>query len=469
MRVAFYTLGCKLNQSETESISVAFSESGWSVVPLSQEADLFIINTCTVTSKSEQKARRIIRKISGENSGAVMIITGCYAQMSPGEINSLSPDVFILPMDRKEELLDLPGRLALVSREISRHELTGEVSRILGTEVEISAPEDSRKASRFRFLPQSTKEHVRGFVKIQDGCNNRCAYCRVPLARGNSVSLESNEVIRRIQSLESRGVREAVLTGVNISQYRDGGLNFTALLSRILTQTSRIRIRLSSLEPETIDENLGPVLENARLCPHFHLPVQSGSGRILNRMRRKYAPEVVEEAVRILRRAKKDPFIAADLIVGFPGEGEKDFLDTLNLFQNLDFSFGHIFPFSPRSGTEAYNLTPKIPERTSRERANLLHQQSFLQHNRYVRRFVNRDLNFLAECLEKGSSGDGGWGEASGKSPLWLGTTENYLKPLVRGAPESSCPGEIWQVRLEEINPACPQEIFALFLKKQEL
>jgi len=486
VRVAFYTLGCKLNQSETESISAAFSESGWSVVPLSEGADLFIINTCTVTSKSEQKARRIIRKISGENSRAVMIITGCYAQMNPEELKSLGSDVFVLPLDRKEELLDLPGRLALCSREICPQELSLEVGRILGTEVEIPeveipeaeipeaeipTPEDSRKASRFRFLPQSTSEHVRGFVKIQDGCNNRCAYCRVPLARGNSVSLQSKEVIQRIQSLESRGVREAVLTGVNISQYRDGGLNFTDLLSRILSETSQIRIRLSSLEPETIDENLGSVLEHSRLCPHFHIPVQSGSSKILNRMRRKYTPRVVEEGIGILRQAKKDPFIAADIIVGFPGEGEEDFLDTLNLFENLDFSFGHIFPFSPRPGTEAYNLTPKIPERISRERADLLQQKSLLQHNRYIQRFVNRELSFLVESLKKVSPGDGGWGgwvEGSEKSPLWLGTTENYLKPVVRGAPESGCLGEVWQVRLEEFDPAFPQKVSALFLRKQE-
>jgi threonylcarbamoyladenosine tRNA methylthiotransferase MtaB len=278
--------------------------------------------------------------------------------------------------------------------------------------------------------------HTRAFLKIQDGCDCRCAYCRVPLARGRSVSLGLEEVLRRAAELEAAGRREIVLTGVNVSSWRSGGGDLSMVLAGLLETTRRVRFRLSSIEPEAITEGLVDALRDPRICPHFHVPVQSGSDDVLRRMRRRCLSEKVTDGVRRLRAARQDPFIAADILVGFPGESSQDHSRTLSMIRALEFAAVHVFPFSPRPGTEAASMKPAVPERVRRERAREAAAVSAELAARYVQRWVGRDVAVLLEGRE-GRPG--------------RGVSENYLKVDVRGIPEGEAhPGRIARARIIE-------------------
>lgn len=429
MRVAFYTLGCKLNQTETESIASSFRESAFEVVDTADEASLYIVNTCTVTTMGEQKARRMVRKILRERPDAVIIVTGCYAQLEPDEVASLGERVVTVPLDRNDVLLDLPrllGSSPLDETPAGSFEGLSFGTRFAGTvraALEVrEAGRPSIEGGRFRFLPSSSRTRIRPVLKIQDGCNNRCAYCRVPLARGGSVSLEADEVVRRAVMLEERGHHEIVLTGVNLTSYRSGAAGLSELLELMLERTSRVRFRLSSLEPDAIDIRLARIVSHERICPHFHLPIQSGADPVLRAMRRKYDVSRVREAVAMLRDAKPDPYLAADLIVGFPGETEADFNATRELVRELDLSYLHIFPFSPRPGTAAFTMQPRVPEFRARERADSLKLLSDSRNLAYCTRQIGRPLRAVLERrVERGGE------------PFMQGTTENYLKVLIPG------------------------------------
>ena len=364
MRLYIYTLGCKLNQCESEALASAFRDQGFSLVSPGEEADLYIVNTCTVTSKAEQKARRMIRQYARLHPRSVVLITGCYAQLDGEELSLIAPRVRLVPQDEKDLLLQLPEFLrdnAPKGVPFDGEVLLGEVDRFLAG---FTGGED---ADPFAFRVDTFQFHSRAYLKFQDGCNNRCAYCRTTLARGASVSLPWPEMARRLKELEAQGYREIVLTGVNITSYRWEDLDFAALLHKIAETGTTTRIRLSSLEPETITPALAAVLASPVFCPHFHIPVQSGSDAVLRRMRRKNNAGRIRQAVGLLREAKGDPFIAADVIVGFPGETEEEFRETYDLLEGLDFSELHVFPFSPRPGTEAETMRPMVPERISRE------------------------------------------------------------------------------------------------------
>ncbi|OHD75400.1 MAG: tRNA (N(6)-L-threonylcarbamoyladenosine(37)-C(2))-methylthiotransferase MtaB, partial [Spirochaetes bacterium RBG_16_67_19] len=323
MRASFHTFGCKLNQFETEALASAFRSRGFSLVESGEEAEVYLINTCTVTGKSEQKARRFIRGLARRRPAALLVVTGCYAQLEGAAIERLGPNVTVVSQADKSLLLDLPRRL--------QEQGTG--ARI---------PKGGGSPDPFAFQVQRYSFHSRAFLKIQDGCDHRCAYCRVPLARGGSVSLDPELAVRRAGLLEQAGYREVVLTGVNLSAWRHGGEGLGELLERLLISTVGIRLRLSSLEPETIKPALVQALRHPRVCPHFHLPVQSGSDRVLLRMRRRYRAEQVRRAVGLLRAVRPEPFLAADLIAGFPGETEEDFQASYDLAESLGFAKLHV-------------------------------------------------------------------------------------------------------------------------------
>jgi threonylcarbamoyladenosine tRNA methylthiotransferase MtaB len=352
MKAAFYTLGCKLNQVETEALISAFNEQGVSIVSHDNDADIYVVNTCTVTSKSEQKARRMIRKFSRDNQSSLVIATGCYVQMEEEEVLSLGDNVVTVSLDDKDTILDLAAFIG--SYNFSLNELKSRTILWLQENLTSSKGEDS---ARFRYSPADFNFHSRAFLKIQDGCDNTCAYCRVTIARGDSVSLEADEILKRLNDLSQKGYREVVLTGVNIDSYQSGNINLAVLLQLILDKTEGFRIRLSSLEPDTLTKEMCEVLAHERICPHFHLSVQSGSNRILKLMKRNYTSETIRTAVKQLRSIKDDPFIAADIIAGFPGETEEDLSDSMKIITELNFARAHVFPFSPRPGTEAYHMT----------------------------------------------------------------------------------------------------------------
>jgi threonylcarbamoyladenosine tRNA methylthiotransferase MtaB len=442
--VAVGTLGCKLNQLESEAIAGAFAAAGFQLLPWAAAseaaavtADIFIINTCTVTAKADQKARRLIRKTLRDNPRSCVIVAGCYAQLEPLEIERLAADspggdrrLFVLSGggksagSQKRALLDLPQYL----RREARRDWRDAAELLAAWDAQRNAAGTGAAAplDPFGFAPQNFSFHTRGYLKIQDGCENRCAYCRVHLARGGSVSLAAEQALAELAALEQNGYAEAMITGVNISQYRDtaSGGGLAALLRFLVAGTDRIALRLASLDPHIIDENLAAVLTHPRIRPHFHLSIQSGSPLILRRMGRQYTPETVERGAALLRAARDDPFVACDIIAGFPGETQAEFEQTLALCRRTGFAWIHAFPYSKRPGTPAASFPQTVCERDAATRVAALLKIAREGRREYVRRWVGREVEVL---VERGSAEQGG---------ACRGVSDNYLKLLV--APE--CP-----------------------------
>ena len=453
MKVSFYTLGCKLNQNETEALSDAFVKEGFTVLPWGFPENgplplLCIINTCTVTSKAEQKARRIIRCCL--HYGCTVLVTGCYAQLEResleklGEEKNSAGELFVFPGQGKEKLLNLP-RYLVDTLKISRKESLSVIKaqlaaaiknfnsefyhtgtqrhRVIGIRktrstlrVSVSPCEDKREIvsldcekNPFSFNPLHFSFHSRSFLKIQDGCDYSCAYCRVPLARGKSISLESKEVLARLKALEDSGMAEAVLTGVNICQYADpenSSRRLPELLRFLLDNTRSIAIRLSSIEPDTHSitncntENSGGffiALSHPRIRNHFHLSVQSGSDSVLAVMGRNYKAQDIIWMVKKLREIRDDPFIACDIITGFPGETEDDFEKTAGLCRIVDFAWIHAFPYSKRPGTTAASIKKGIvSERVAGKRLNLLMDYAKNGKTEYIRRWQGKIVDAVA-------------------------------------------------------------------------
>jgi threonylcarbamoyladenosine tRNA methylthiotransferase MtaB len=431
MRASLYTFGCKLNQFETEALASEFRGQGFSLVSPDEAAEVYIINTCTVTSKSEQKARRLIRKISRQRPRALLIVTGCYAQLNRDDLAGLGENVRVVSQEDKAGLIELPATL----------KRRNETARGAIAPVDLSAV----AGDPFRFRVDRFSYHSRAFLKVQDGCDYRCSYCRVPLARGKSVSLDPEEAVKRARETEQRGYREVVLTGVNLTAYRYGEIRLPGLLSRLLGGTQRLRLRLSSLEPEMIKPELAEVLRDRRICPHFHIPIQSGSNTILLRMRRRYRVEQIVRVVELFREAKQDPFVAADIIVGFPGETDQDFLASFRLVETLKLSKLHVFPFSPRPGTPAEYMTDHVPERIRDERVGKLLSLSDSLHELYAGRWVGKRVEVVLE-RERSQTDSGSW----------QGLSENYLKVLVEGVPDQlGAPGILAEALIEQAGNPC--------------
>ncbi len=431
MRVAFYTLGCKLNQCESEALASSFGSQGFFIVPPSEAADIYVVNTCTVTSKSEQKARRMIRRFSREHPDATVIVTGCYAQMDPDVFESLGPRVAVVSGEQKSMLLNLPlylndsGCGASLVEEGVRHILSG------------GRPDPQ---DRFEFNARTFTDHSRPFLKIQDGCDNACTYCRVTLARGDSVSLDLDEIVRRTAALEEDGFDEIVLTGINLSLYSSRGHGLADLLKSLLAATSRTRFRLSSIEPDWLVPEHIEVLADSRICPHFHLPIQSGDDGVLEKMARRYPGEKVLEGVRLLRQVKDDPFIAADIIAGFPGENEQAFRTSLSLLEEIEPAALHVFPYSSRPGTAAAGFKHHVPERITGEHTAVLRERSSSWLKAYTERWIGREEGVVVETLPEGQ--DNG-----------RGLTGNYLHVDVPSSLAGSAKkGMAYRALLEEID-----------------
>ena len=456
LRVAFRTLGCKLNQLETESVADAFSGAGASISPFGEAADLYVINTCTVTSKAEQKARRVMRQALAANPDAVVLVTGCYAQMDPEGLALVQPRTLVVPGEEKAALLSLASWLQ--ENWQGHGDLFGAVAEWRQT-LEPAAGDLSRP-DPFAYHPLTFAFHSRPSLKIQDGCNNRCAYCRVCLARGPSVSLPAERLLERVRDLEGSGKAEVVLTGINLAQYRDGAMRFPGLLSYLTANTESIRFRISSWEPEHVDDAFLEAFAHPRVQPHVHLSVQSGSSAVLRRMARPYAAKRVLEAIAALRAVKGDPFIASDLIAGFPGETDAEFAETLEFCAHADFAWIHAFPFSARPGTKAWDMRPKVPERVAGERVAALSAIAREGKARYVARQAGRLVSVILEkhgnldpddevsSLEASAPGASNLA-ADGRGEGRAGTSSNYLKVWVEGVPQDLPAGSAVDAVLE--------------------
>jgi len=442
LRVAFRTLGCKLNQFETESVADAFSGAGAIIRAFDEPADLYVVNTCTVTSKAEQKARRVMRQALSQNPHAVVLVTGCYAQMDPEGLSLVHPRAVVLPGDEKSALLSLAAWLQdnwqghgdLQDAVVEWKESLAQ-ARVSGSLASALDP--------FAYRPKTFAFHSRPSLKIEDGCNNRCAYCRVCLARGPAVSLAPDRILERGLELEGAGKAEIVLTGINLAQYRSGAMRFPDLLDYLIERTASVCFRISSYEPEYIDEAFLRAFAHPRVQPHIHLAVQSGSSSVLKRMARPYTAERVAEAVLALRATRDDPFIAADMIAGFPGETDAEFAETYALCRDLDFAWIHAFPFSVRPGTKAYEMLPKVPERVAGERVAALSELARSGKSRYVERWIGKRIGVILERSGNPDADDEVSIEdkVSSADPApprgRVGTSSNYLKVRVEDAPDS--------------------------------
>jgi threonylcarbamoyladenosine tRNA methylthiotransferase MtaB len=468
-----FTLGCKLNQLETEAITDSFCRNGFFFLPWDSlkknqhDLGILVINTCTVTSMAEQKARRVIRKAMREHPKSCLIVTGCYAQMEKAGLEELEERplgrFFVVPGEAKDRLMDLGGFLSGVAVGKAFSENPDSLRGLIASWLDSDADNKTKTAinGAFRFVPEKFFAHSRAFLKIQDGCDRGCAYCRVSLARGKSQSLGANEALKQLQALERRGIAEAVLTGVNISQYRDSGMDLSGLLEFLLKGTEKIRLRLSSIEPKSkepepgfFDDAFLRVLADKRIRPHFHLSLQSGSAAILTKMGRPYCPDDIERIVARLRDIRRDPFLACDIIAGFPGETECEFEKTYALMEKLGFAWIHAFPYSKRPGTAAFGFSGDVSGKDAARRVELLTSLARKGRLEYIQRWKGREVEAVVEAGENSPKG------------MVQAVTENYLKVRVDYCEEKApAPGSLIRCLIAEIAETGNYDALACYIR----
>lgn len=390
MNVYIYTLGCRLNQAESEAVAERFQNAGFTLSSWSS-ADIVIVNSCTVTAKAEQKARRMIRRFAERSE---VIVTGCYAELEKDEVLSLSDKVTVFSLKEKASLLSLPEHIrTALSAGMSAHEAI------------VSFTE--RSDDLFAFDASSFQYHSRAYLKVQDGCDNSCGYCRTTIARGPAVSLPAEEAVRRALEIEAKGFHEIMLTGVNLTMYDHDGEGLGGLVEKLLAALGDgMRLRLSSMEPDHVDERLLDTLSDHRMQPHFHIPIQSASAKVLERASRRYSIEHVEHIIERMRASKDDPFIACDVIAGLPGEGDREFMETYDFLDRNGFAAMHVFPYSPRPGTPLYGARDRAEERVRDERAEKLRELSARHSQEYIKRQMGKRLEILVENGSEGTTGN---------------------------------------------------------------
>ena len=412
MKIAIYTLGCKVNQYETQAMEAELLARGHSLVPFEERADAYIINTCTVTAVSDKKSRQVIRRARKEAPEAVIGVCGCYAQTAPEAVEALEVDLISGTAGRMAFLDDLEA--VLEDRRAAR--LAGEGPRV--------TVDDALRRRVFEVLPAGGLEgRTRAMLKVEDGCVNFCTYCIIPYARGPIRSLSIPEAEAQCRRLAAEGYREVVLTGIEISSWgaerRDGSGLIDLIEAVCRALPGDVRVRLGSLEPRTITADFcrrAAALGN--LCPHFHLSMQSGCDSVLKRMNRKYDTARYYESVQLLRGAFDRPGITTDLIVGFPGESEEEFRDTLAFVEKCAFSAMHIFPSSRRAGTPAAKLPGQAPNAVKEDRARRAGALARRLEAAYLDGWVGETLPVLFEEEKDG---------------LWRGHAPNYVEVFARG------------------------------------
>ena len=378
------TLGCKLNQAESESLAWQFAERGYSIVPASDGADIYILNTCTVTHIADRKSRHLLRLARRRNPSAFIIATGCYAERATSELAQVAEVDMIIGNEEKSRLLDVLQERGLIVRSSA-------------------------------LLPKIHR--TRSLVKVHEGCNRFCSYCIVPFVRGLERSLPPDEALAEVIARVERGYREVVLTGTQIGSYRNG---LCSLIRRILAETDVQRLRLSSLQPQEITPVLLTLWQDfaQHLCRHIHLPLQSGSNAVLQRMGRSYSTEDYEQAVSRIREAIPDVSITTDVIVGFPGETVDEYAESYRFCQRMAFSNIHVFPYSERTGTRAALMPDKIDERIKKKRSECMLKLAEESARSFRERFVGHTMMVL-------------W-EQEVQEGTWVGLTDNYIRVAAR-------------------------------------
>jgi len=376
-RVAITTLGCKTNQFESAAMILQLEAAGYSIVPFSEAADIYIVNSCTVTSRTDAETRRLIRRARRLNPLSRIVATGCYAQVAQGDLEMM-PELDIVLGNR--EKLEISTLLESNSSRVS----------------DISAGRKSEPLTLTSFA-----EHTRAFLQVQNGCNSFCTYCIVPFARGPSQSVPLEEVLEGIRRLADNGYKEVVLTGIHLGAYGLDLIHKTSLtdLIRKIDQEHLIpRLRIGSIEPNEVDDELLNLMAESKIiCPHLHLPLQSGSDTVLKRMGRRYSSQFFRDLVEKIITALPDAFIGADLIAGFPGESDADFEESVKLVEELPFSDLHIFPYSSRKGTKAADMTGHLPPDRIKERAAILRSVAERKKRAFLERMIGKKLDVLVQ------------------------------------------------------------------------
>lgn len=397
-KVALHTLGCKLNYSETSSIGSQFLDREFEVVDYQEVADVYVLNTCSVTESAERECRQIIRRALRQNPEAFIIVTGCYAQLRPEEIARIDGVDAVLGSNEKFKLFALLENFN--KRELACISVTP-TENLTEFGIAHSTDADSR---------------TRAFLKIQDGCDYTCSFCTIPLARGASRSLVSNEVIEEFKKLLYDGYKEIVLTGVNVGDYgKNIGTNLFNLLTELIKIKAEFRIRISSIEPNLLtDEIISLVADSEKLCKHFHIPLQSGSSKILKAMQRRYSVNDYEELINKVKKHLPDAAIGVDVIVGFPGETEEDFIHTHNFLRELPISYLHVFTYSERPNTKAISLPGSIDVQERKRRNNILRILSEKKRAKFYAEMIGSRQEVLFENANKNG--------------VIQGFTSNYIK-----------------------------------------
>ena len=398
-KVAFYTLGCKLNYSETSSIGRLFNQAGYNTVEFTDTPDVFVINTCSVTDNADKKCKRVVKEALKISPNAYVTIVGCYAQLKPKEIAEIPGVDMVLGAAEKFQIISHITDLTKKPKAVIYNQPVSEANQ---------------------FVPSwSFGDRTRTFLKVQDGCDYSCTFCTIPLARGSSRSDTIKNVINQAAEIAASGVKEIVLTGVNLGDFgiRDDKREDKFLdLVKALDEVEGIdRIRISSIEPNLLtDEIIEFVAVSKRFVPHFHIPLQSGSDKILGLMRRRYKKELYADRVAKIKELMPDCCIGVDVIVGFPGETREDFIDTYNFLNTLNVSYLHVFTYSERENTLASEMSGTVPGSTRAERSKMLHMLS----DKKRRAFYETQLNKTEEVLFEGDIKDG----------FMHGFTRNYVK-----------------------------------------
>jgi threonylcarbamoyladenosine tRNA methylthiotransferase MtaB len=395
-KAEFHTLGCKLNFSETSTMARQLAEGGIARAERGEQADIHVVNTCSVTEHADKKCRNLIRRLHRRNPQAIIAVTGCYAQLKPQEIAAIPGVDLVIGNNEK-------GTLAERVRALTAKK---------GAAVYTC---DTEELTAF-FAAFSSGDRTRAFLKVQDGCDYRCAYCTIPLARGHSRNLPIAEAVAEAQKIAAQGIREIVITGINTGDFgRTTGERFLDLLRELDAVEGIERYRISSIEPNLLtDEVIAFAAWSEKFQPHFHIPLQSGSDRILGLMRRRYTTEVFAGRIEAVRRAMPQAFFGIDVIVGFPGETAEDFSETYRFLERVRPAFLHVFPYSVRPDTPAASLPGRVSPPVAEERVKQLTALSDCLHRDFAAQFLGQTLPVLFESTQKGG--------------LMVGYTDNYLR-----------------------------------------
>ena len=400
IKIAFHTLGCKLNFSETSSISRTFNKDKYSIVPFNSKADVYVINTCSVTENADKKTKSLIKLILKKNINGFIAIIGCYAQLKTKEISRI--EGVDLVIGAKEKF-----RLAEYVKDAFKDNL----DKINSCDIS--------KVNFFNEAYSLGENRTRAFLKVQDGCDYKCSYCTIPLARGVSRSDSIENIILNIHKIAKEGIKEVVITGVNTGDFgkrmNSNKNNFLQLICELDKIESISRFRISSIEPNLLNDNIIKfVSKSKKFVPHFHIPLQSGSDKILKKMKRRYLTNLFLNKINTIKKHMPDSCIGVDVIVGFPGESEDEFRKTYNLLSELDISYLHVFKYSERSNTEALNYSNVIPELIRKKRSNILRELSLKKRKYFYQSQIGKKLNILFE--------------SENKNGFIEGYTENYIK-----------------------------------------